>query len=372
MAKITKENWDAEVDETVRVGELGGNDKTSGYKDREWRKKLPASFLHVDDYRAETSTFTTGEEGSSGFWGAPVLYISSALERLKNKLSSYLPLAGGIIKGNLGLAVQAAIYGLHQLGGGMRIQALATPAAPSVQTSGTTGTASYTYFVVAEDRNGYKTVPSSGTTITTANAILDANNYNIVSWEAVVGAVKYYVLKTNTGTLLGSTTETSLNDIGQATAAFTAPKRNGTGDAIIDGSVTATDGVIVGEGKKAVWMVDPKDTTSVEDGYTVLVTDEGVRLKRVIENGELDFGWVPGANDADNMVSLLNAACSRARDLGLSAVYVPFSNLNIDRSGGEVDASGLTIRGNSTTLSWAPLNAVRLDNCAVIRLIKAG
>lgn len=49
MTKITKTNWDAEVDSTVRIGENGESDKTSGVNDRVWRKNLKDSLLHVDD-----------------------------------------------------------------------------------------------------------------------------------------------------------------------------------------------------------------------------------------------------------------------------------------------------------------------------------
>jgi hypothetical protein len=97
----------------------------------------------------------------------------------------------------------------------------------------------YEYFVVAEDRNGFKTLVSPKGAITDGNPTLSTVNYNTVSWAAVTGAIKYYVLKTNTGTLLGTTGGTSLNDKGQATSAFTAPTRNQTADTLIDGRLNA-------------------------------------------------------------------------------------------------------------------------------------
>lgn len=109
-------------------------------------------------------------------------------------------------------------------------------------TQGVTDTrTTYTYFVVAEDRNGFKTLASAAGSIADGNPTLDAVNYNTVSWPALEGAVLYYLLKTNTGTLLGSTTGTSLNDQGQVTSAFTAPTRNTTADFITDGRIEANE-----------------------------------------------------------------------------------------------------------------------------------
>lgn len=149
--------------------------------------------------------------------------------------------------GNLGLGTVPDGYGLHQLGGGHRLQALATPAAPAVTVTGTAGTTTYTYFVVAEDRSGRRTLASTGGSTATGNATLSSTDYNTVSWTAVPGAVRYHVLKGDTDTLLGSTTGTSLDDTGQTASAFTAPTRNQTADLVVDGELFAQGALNVRE-----------------------------------------------------------------------------------------------------------------------------
>jgi hypothetical protein len=49
MAKILKGSFNNSVDQTVRVGENGSEDKTDGFEDRKWRKNMIDTFLHVDD-----------------------------------------------------------------------------------------------------------------------------------------------------------------------------------------------------------------------------------------------------------------------------------------------------------------------------------
>lgn len=140
--------------------------------------------------------------------------------------------------GNIGNNITPS-YGYHQLGGSARLQGLGTPSAPTVANVGAAGTTAYTYYVVAEDRNGKRTVVSAAGSTATGNAVLDATNYNTISWTVVGGAVKYYVLKANTTTLLGSTTGTSLNDQGQATSSFSPEARDQSADLEVDGQVLA-------------------------------------------------------------------------------------------------------------------------------------
>lgn len=143
---------------------------------------------------------------------------------------------------NVGLGISPA-YGLHQLGGGARIQALATPSAPTVTPVGTPGSTTYTYYVVARDRNGNRSLISPATTITNGNATLNATNYNAISWPAVPGAVSYDVLKGNTSTLLANVTGTSVNDTGQVTSAYTPPVRNETADLTVDGKLGTSNSI---------------------------------------------------------------------------------------------------------------------------------
>lgn len=141
-------------------------------------------------------------------------------------------------KSNMGLGITPS-YGLHQLGGQARIQQLENPSAPTVTVTGAAGTTSYSYYIVATDRNGNKTLPSAVTTITTGNATLSGSNYNTISWTAVPGAVSYDILKADTGhSIATGVTGTSFNDQGAASVAYTAPTRNATADLVVDGTVS--------------------------------------------------------------------------------------------------------------------------------------
>jgi hypothetical protein len=105
---------------------------------------------------------------------------------------------------------------------------LAAPAAPTVTPQGAAGVTAYSYFVVAKDGNGKRSLVSPVGTTNTGNAVLDGVNFNRVTWVAVPGAVSYDVLKTNTNTFLGSTSALQLDDTGQATAVYTPPTANET------------------------------------------------------------------------------------------------------------------------------------------------
>jgi hypothetical protein len=123
-------------------------------------------------------------------------------------------------------------FGIHSLGSGARVQALATPAQPTV-TPNATGTTTYSYYIVARDGAGNRTLVSPVQTITNGAATPN----NTITWAAVPGAVSYDVLKNNTSTLLATVTVTTLTDTGQATSALAAPTRNATADVTVDGNL---------------------------------------------------------------------------------------------------------------------------------------
>lgn len=159
------------------------------------------------------------------------------------------------VDGNIGEMISPS-YGLHLLGGQSRNQALATPSAPVITNVGTTGSTTYTYFIVAIDKNGNKTLASSSGQTTTGNATLNGTNYNTVTWTAVSGAVSYDVLKTDTAhSVTLATTALSYNDQGGASSGYTAPTRNTTADGIFDGDIkfnTSGTGIIDANGNNLV------------------------------------------------------------------------------------------------------------------------
>lgn len=123
---------------------------------------------------------------------------------------------------------------------------LSTPSAPVVIPNGVGGSTTYTYFVVAEDARGYKTLASTGGATTTGNATLSVSNFNRISWTKVNGAVKYHILKGTTSVKLSEVLAplVTVDDIGQSTSAFTPAVRNETLDLTIAGWLRANGAVI--------------------------------------------------------------------------------------------------------------------------------
>lgn len=81
---------------------------------------------------------------------------------------------------------------IRSYGIGEQILALNTPVITTVTNTGTAGTTTYGYRVAALNSQG-STIASTEVTTTTGNATLDANNYNVVTWNPVIGARLYRV-----------------------------------------------------------------------------------------------------------------------------------------------------------------------------------
>lgn len=96
---------------------------------------------------------------------------------------------------NLGLNQTAPTYGLHQVGGGQRLQAVATPSAPTVVVNTGSGTSTY-YYVAAQDQAGNWTLPSTPTNVSGGSS-----QNNTIVWTPATGAVNYAVLRSASSTL---------------------------------------------------------------------------------------------------------------------------------------------------------------------------
>jgi hypothetical protein len=109
------------------------------------------------------------------------------------------------VAGSLGVGTSLNVSGSAALGG-LTITGLATPSAPTVTPTGTTGASSYTYAVVAFNSSG-QSAASATTTTTTGNATISGTNYNAIAWTAVAGAAGYNIYRTaTTGLTPGNTT----------------------------------------------------------------------------------------------------------------------------------------------------------------------
>lgn len=116
--------------------------------------------------------------------------------------------------------------------GGMFVEfagGLPQPAAPALSTTGTAGTTSYSYVVVAKNTGGDISAASAVATIATGNATLNGTNYNVLTITAVAGATSYDIYRTASGGTpsttgkVGNTATTTFNDTGLAGDGTTAP-----------------------------------------------------------------------------------------------------------------------------------------------------
>lgn len=136
---------------------------------------------------------------------------------------------------------------------GIALTQIASGPTPTITTSGTAGTSTWTYVIVPKDINGQASAAGTAASTTTGNATLTGSNYNVISWPLVSGAYSYDVYRTAKGTspsTLGfignvlSTAATSgngsafLNDTGLAGNGATAPTVNTTGSETLAGILT--------------------------------------------------------------------------------------------------------------------------------------
>jgi hypothetical protein len=129
----------------------------------------------------------------------------------------------------------------------LTVGAISDPTAPAISVAGATGGTSYgPYFVVCHDINGGVTnVSPASNTVANGPASLTGANFIQINWTANSACATWDVLKGNTVTSLTTGVNgsaSSFSDIGQATASYTAPVRNNTGD-INYGSILVSAGM---------------------------------------------------------------------------------------------------------------------------------
>ncbi|AWD93046.1 hypothetical protein HSE3_gp094 [Bacillus phage vB_BceM-HSE3] len=163
--------------------------------------------------------------------------------------------------------------GIHQVGGGFKLQKMKDPDTPTVRVIGTAGNSVLTYLIVAQDKFGNYTEYSLPRTINNSNSSLTSTNYNIIEWLPVEGAEKYYVFKGSKTALLGSTTSTTFEDKGQPTTTTPAIERNSTADMSIEGD-------LVLEGNLTV-----RGESTIVNSKVVEVDDNIITLNKNIKTG---------------------------------------------------------------------------------------
>lgn len=127
--------------------------------------------------------------------------------------------------------------GTQRVGGGLIVEDLDDPSAPTVSVQGTTGSTTWGYKVSAFSDTG-ETLASSETQVTDGNATLSSANFNRVSWAPVVGAVNYGVYRPTAGGTPSSTGKiaetplTQLDDTGR-TASGSEPSEDLSGGLVV-------------------------------------------------------------------------------------------------------------------------------------------
>lgn len=227
---------------------------------------------------------------------------------LQGTLDGKLDKTGGEVTGNVTInGTITAKSKLTQTGGGVAINGLTDPTAPTVTNVGTAGTTTYNYYIVARDSAGNATNVSPVGSTTTGNATLSATNYNTVSWTAITGAATYDVLKTNTTTALATgITTTSVNDTGQATAAYTAPTRNATADITVSGRVDGRDVSADGtklDGIEAGAQVNEVTQLELDNGLAARVSKLGDTMSGALGMGTNQIYNLADATAADHAVN---------------------------------------------------------------------
>lgn len=138
------------------------------------------------------------------------LIAANNLSDLPSKFASLQNLtAAGTGLSNTFTSVQAFVDGftasddIFDYGGGIQMWGGITIAkasvssftAPTLSVVGAAGSTPYTYQIIAYDEGSGKTLPTPATTITGPDT-LTQSNFIVVSWQSIVGAAGYYVLRT--------------------------------------------------------------------------------------------------------------------------------------------------------------------------------
>lgn len=143
---------------------------------------------------------------------------------------------------------------------------LAVPAAPTITTSGTAGSTTYTYTVTAVNVQG-QTIASTAGSTATGNTTLTGTNFNTITWTAVNGATSYNVYRTVGGASQGNIASVSAPTVTKNDTGLTgsgASPTNPTGTSLtVKSWAGQTNPIIVGQNSAGsnTFTVDPSGNT---------------------------------------------------------------------------------------------------------------
>jgi hypothetical protein len=187
--------------------------------------------------------------------GTQAAFYSQPLTKATNNWGVYISANNSLFNGlNIFGAAQTPLYSVHAWGSGLRLQAVAAPATPTLTKTGASTTATYAYAVVSKDLAGNTSLASTTSATQTNAATLDGSNFNTVTWVAVPGAASYDVYRITATSATGNSAQTGKLSVGTSvvgtsfqdqggTASGTVPLRNNTADVTIDGFATLHNGL---------------------------------------------------------------------------------------------------------------------------------
>lgn len=225
-------------------------------------------------------------------------------------------------------------YGLYNLGGQSKFAALAAPSGASIITTGGAST-SYTYNVVAVDRNGYVT---NSIVITTSSGptTLDATHFNTLNWGTVVGAYRYdvYGNAINQAQFLGSVTTNSFKDTG--TPRYTSPGAGTLATPIMNTSSWSAQGG--GTGVSQTYVVYAVDT----DGHVGTAASGSASFGAVASlTNYWIIGWTPIGGAAYYII---------CRGTSVLPIAIQ-AQQGVQTAGGSIVAGGMTRVGTTNNCS---------------------
>ena len=265
----------------------------------------------VYSWSGDTNTglyqYGTGVLGiTAGGTGAAA--ISSTIARFVYDLGAGGDLGAGLPVGVLPTA------GLDVFAGGATIRALSTPVISSVTNSGTSTSTSYSYRIVAVDRNGNKTAPSAIFTFATGPSALTTTS-NVITWASVTNAYTYDVLKYDSSSstykqLATGITATTYSDNGSALSAYTIPTQNNTANLNVDGTVTIGLGTTITAGGLTVTA----GGATISAGGATITGNSGITGSLGISNGlsVINSGATIIGNNADTSILTLKPYAANA------------------------------------------------------------
>ncbi len=264
---------------------------------------------------------------------------------------------GNAINVNGNTSLQGNLVVTGGVKGGLAINNLSTPGAPTITASGGGGSNNYSYEIAAVSATGGITPASSaGSSGAVQPNPLDGTHYNTIVWGAVTGAVSYNVYRTAgpmSQGLIANVTGNSYNDTGAA-ASGSAPSTDTSGELTLQGgqvtdlTTSGASTLTIDTGGAAALSLGNANASSVSIGGTGTT-------------GTITIGKYNGSSTSTIDIGA-NAGSSTTQNIHIGDSSSGTNNVTIGSSNGSSTttingAGGITLSGNTTVSSGKSLTA---------------